>query len=48
MEDLFAVFDTLMEKIATELRFINRGAKEYYIANILDKNITTEVLNGKM
>jgi hypothetical protein len=37
MEDLFAVFDTSMEKIAAELRRINGGEKGYYIANILDK-----------
>ena len=37
MEDLFALFDTSMEKIAAELRRINGALNGYYIANILDK-----------
>jgi hypothetical protein len=37
MEDLFALFDTSMQKIASELRRINGGKQGYYIANILDK-----------
>ena len=37
MEDLFALFDTSMEKIAAELRRINGAKNGYYIANILDK-----------
>ncbi|MDJ0796561.1 MAG: hypothetical protein QNJ51_06945 [Calothrix sp. MO_167.B12] len=37
MEDLFSLFDTSMEKIATELRQINGAKNGYYIANILDK-----------
>ena len=37
MEDLFALFDTSMEKIAAEFRRINGGLQGYYIANILEK-----------
>ena len=37
MEDLFALFDTSMEKIAVEFRRINGAKQGYYIANILDK-----------
>lgn len=37
MEDLFAVFDTSMEKIAAELRRINGAKSGFYIADILDK-----------
>ncbi len=35
MEDLFSLFDTSMETIATELRQINGAKNGYYIANIL-------------
>ncbi|BAZ17796.1 hypothetical protein NIES4071_96760 [Calothrix sp. NIES-4071] len=37
MEDLFSLFDTSMEKIAAELRYLYNGKQGYYIANILDK-----------
>ncbi|BAZ71244.1 hypothetical protein NIES4106_60410 (plasmid) [Fischerella sp. NIES-4106] len=37
MEDLFALFDTSMQKIAAELRRINGAKQGYYMANILDK-----------
>lgn len=37
MEDLFSLFDTSMEKIASELRYLYNGKQGYYIANILDK-----------
>lgn len=37
MEDLFSLFDTSMEKIAAELRYLHNGKQGYYIANILDK-----------
>lgn len=36
-DDLFAVFDTSMKKVAIELFRINGGKQGYYIANILDK-----------
>ncbi len=37
IEDLFSLFDTSMEKIAAELRYLYNGKQGYYIANILNK-----------
>lgn len=37
MEDLFSLFDTSMEKIAAELRYLYNARQGYYIANILEK-----------
>lgn len=46
-KDLFACFSTNMKEVANKLKIINGGKEGFYIADILEKNITTVVAIGK-